>query len=659
MIMPIDFKKELNEEQYKAVTEGEGAALVLAGAGSGKTRTLTYRVAYLIEQGVNPENILLVTFTNKAAREMLERVENILQKYPRGIWGGTFHHIGNRLLRKYAPALDYKNNFTILDKEDSLVLLKQCYDELVDTDKKSRYFPKANVIHNLNGYARNKGMGIKELMIKKYDYLEGRELDLAESIANYYGEKKKITNAMDFDDLLINWLRLLTGNSNAREKLSSQFQYILVDEYQDTNKIQDSIIKILAGKYKNIMVVGDDSQSIYSFRAAEISNILDFPKEFLDTKIYKLETNYRSTPEILRLANTSIMNNRNKFVKNLKSVKSNHLKPKFITKESNREQAKFIAEEISGLIDRGENPKEIAVLFRSVFQALELELELNRKGISYIMRGGIRFFEQKHVKDIVSYLKIISNHKDELAWRRALMLQEGIGLQTAGKIFGEIKKLNNLDDFIHNFEFKGSDKIKQGLAQMKEIFFELRGVKKDIIRNSIKIILKKGYSSYMKANFENYLERLDDLNQLGDFSEEYESLEQFLSETALSENFKAKKWTSKDIISSDDRNKIILSTIHQAKGLEWDNVFVIGLAEGQFPHRKVYDNPREIEEERRLFYVATTRAKNNLYLTFPVTSGPNGVINQASVFIQELSEDLFDRKENNDDFDDLPIIEYN
>lgn len=658
--MPIDFKKELNEEQYKAVTEGNGPALVLAGAGSGKTRTLTYRVAYLIEQGVSPENILLVTFTNKAAREMLERVESILQKYPKGIWGGTFHHIGNRLLRKYATTLDYKNNFAILDREDSLVLMKQCYDELVDANKKSRYFPKANIIHNLNGYARNKGIGIKELMRENYDYLEGRELDLAESVANYYYEKKKLANSMDFDDLLINWLKLLTGNSNIREKLSSQFQYILVDEYQDTNKIQDSIIKILAAKNKNIMAVGDDSQSIYSFRAAEISNILDFPKEFPDTKIYKLEINYRSTPQILKLANSSIMNNKNKFVKNLKSIKQDHIKPKFTVNQNNRDQAKFVAQEINKLFEAGEDPQEIAVLFRSVFQALELELELNRKGISYIIRGGIRFFEQKHIKDVISYLKILSNHKDELAWKRILMLQEGIGMQTAEKIFKEIKKLSNLNEAVDNFEFQGSDKVKRGINAIKNIFKDLRNIEGNIIRNSIKIILKNGYSGYLKSNFDNHIERTDDLNQLGDFSEEYENLDEFLSEIALSEAFKNKQGTNRDVIQvqNKDQDKIILSTIHQAKGLEWNNVFVIGLAEGQFPHRRVYDNPREIEEERRLFYVAATRARNNLHLTFPAINSSNEAINQASTFIQELSESLFEKGINGGEFEDLPIIEY-
>lgn len=655
--MKIDFRKELNDEQYKPVVEGDGASLVLAGAGSGKTRTLTYRVAYLIEKGVNPENILLVTFTNKASKEMLDRVESILGYYPKGIWGGTFHHIANRLLRQYAEAIGYTSNFTILDREDSNVLMKQCYDELVNDENKSRYFPKVNVLSNLNGYARNKGVELSALMKTDYEYLSPKEISLAGAIADSYREKKLASNAMDFDDLLINWLKLLTSNSKIREKLSNQFQYILVDEYQDTNKIQDSIIKILAERHKNIMVVGDDSQSIYSFRAADISNILDFGKNFENTKIYKLETNYRSTPQILKLANSSIMNNRNKFVKNLTSVREDSHKPSLIVNGNGREQADFISKEIADIIDQGENPPEIAVLFRSAFQALELELELNRRGIPYIMRGGIKFFEQKHIKDVISYLKILANHKDEIAWKRLLMIHEGVGAQTANKIFGEMKKFESLKEALSLLNYKGSAKVTNSLQSIIKTLNELIMVDKEIIRESIKIILKNGYSDYLRTSFDNFLDRTEDLNQLADFSADKE-LNEFLTATALSENFKNKQG-DKQIIHTEEKeeDKIILSTIHQAKGLEWNNVFVIGLSDGQFPHHRVYDKPNEIEEERRLFYVAVTRAKNKLYLTFPMMNNQSEGINRQSIFLEELQEDLFSKKEN-DEFNDLPIIEY-
>ncbi|MBT4433052.1 ATP-dependent helicase [Candidatus Falkowbacteria bacterium] len=656
----INFKEELNNEQFEAVTKGDGPVLVLAGAGSGKTRTLTYRVAYLVEQGVDPENILLVTFTNKASSEMLERVEKILNRYPRGIWGGTFHRIGNRLLRKYATLLGYKNNFTILDREDSMVLLKQCYDELANKNEKSNYFPKAKIIHNLIGFARNRGMDLRDLMGKSYDYLSSQEIDLAQSISEYYARKKKDSNAMDFDDLLINWLKLLTGHSKVREKFQEQFKYILVDEYQDTNVIQDKIINILAVKNKNILVVGDDSQSIYSFRAAEISNILDFSQNFSKTKIHKLETNYRSTPEILELANQSILNNENKYPKNLKSIKSENKKPLFVVGRDNREQAKFISQEISRLIDQGESPQEIAVLFRSAFQALELELELNREGIPYTMRGGIKFFEQKHIKDIVSYLKVLSNFKDETAWRRVLMLHEGIGLQTAGKIFSQIKNFNILEDAIKLLEFKGSEKINNSLKNVLSIFKELVEIKEDVIQSSVKIILKNGYNLYLKTNFENFLERADDLNQMGAFSENYKSVDDFLSEVALTEAFKNNRNQSNVVqVEDGEKDKIILSTIHQAKGLEWNTVFVIGLVDGQFPHRKVYEKHSEIEEERRLFYVAVTRAKDKLYLTYPMVSSRSEDMNEVSTFIEELDESLFEKKGRNEEsFDDLPVIEY-
>lgn len=651
----MDLKKELNKEQYNAVTNDGGPSLVLAGAGSGKTRTLTYRVAHLVMGGVNPENILLVTFTNKAADEMLKRVEEILGYYPKNIWGGTFHHIANKLLRRYASLIGYENNFTILDREDSNMLVKQAYNEIVDADKKSRYFPKSSVISNLIGYARNRGKSLYDLMKEKYDYLDDQELNMAQLISNRYMEKKKEANLMDFDDLLINLLSLLIGNSGVSKKLSDQFRYILVDEYQDTNKIQSDIINILAKKHKNIMVVGDDSQSIYSFRAADISNILDFPKNFKDTKIYKLETNYRSSPQILNLANSSILNNKNKFVKNLNSIKKDSIKPNLIINQNNRKQAQFICNEIIKLIDNNEGYNEICVLFRSVFQAMELEMELNKRNIQYIMRGGIRFFDQKHIKDISGFLKILSNLHDEIAWRRVLMLYEGVGAKTAEKIINQVKTHKTIDSFVESFNFSGSDKVVNSTKSIKNIFKKIRVNKDSSIKNSIDIILKNGYIEYLKTNFDNYIDRIEDINQLSEFSKNHKKLKDFLSDITLSENFKS---NNKTITSNNSSNRIVLSTIHQAKGLEWDNVFVIGLTDGQFPHKKVYDKPLEIEEERRLFYVAVTRARNNLYLTFPATNNQNNTINRASIFIEELKEDLFDKKENNIGFDDLPIIEY-
>ena len=655
--MRINYKKELNKEQYKAVIESDGAALVLAGAGSGKTRVLIYRVAYLIENGVSPENILLVTFTNKAANEMLTRVQHLLKKEPKGIWGGTFHHIANRLLRKYAQVLGYKNNFTILDREDSLSLLKQCYDEFIDVKRKSKYFPKANIIYRIISLARNKKILTEEIMKKDYDYLTDQEISSVKKISERYKQKKKEINSMDFDDLLINLLKLLSENINIKEQLSRQFQYVLVDEYQDTNRIQADIIQALSEKHKNILAVGDDSQSIYSFRAADISNILNFPKRIPNTKIYKLETNYRSIPQILDLANQSISNNKNKYPKNLKSIKASAEKPIFILCRNNRKQAEFVIQEILKLQKQGIKINNIAVLFRSAFQALELELALSQSGILYVMRGGMRFFDQKHIKDVVAYLKILTNFRDEIAWQRILRLYEGIGLQTSQKIFNQVKKFSSLEEVIMFFKFRANEKVLKSLKSILSIFNKINKIKKNSVGELVKVILQSGYMDYLKTNFDNFLDRIDDLTQLANFSVKFKNLDDFLAELALSDSFQNKE---KNIVRKNEskQEKLVLSTIHQAKGLEWDTVFLIGLVDGQFPHRKVYDYPQEMEEERRLFYVAVTRTKNRLYLIYPTINNQNMNINELSTFVSELDEVFFDKIDFNNSFENLPTIEY-
>ncbi|NCF75297.1 MAG: UvrD-helicase domain-containing protein, partial [Xanthomonadaceae bacterium] len=655
--MRINYKKELNKEQYKAVIESDGAALVLAGAGSGKTRVLIYRVAYLIENGVSPENILLVTFTNKAANEMLTRVQHLLKKEPKGIWGGTFHHIANRLLRKYAQVLGYKNNFTILDREDSLSLLKQCYNEFIDVKRKSKYFPKANIIYRIISLARNKKILTEEIMKKDYDYLTDQEISSVKKISERYKQKKKEINSMDFDDLLINLLKLLSENINIKEQLSRQFQYVLVDEYQDTNRIQADIIQALSEKHKNILAVGDDSQSIYSFRAADISNILNFPKRIPNTKIYKLETNYRSIPQILDLANQSISNNKNKYPKNLKSIKASAEKPIFILCRNNRKQAEFVIQEILKLQKQGIKINNIAVLFRSAFQALELELALSQSGILYVMRGGMRFFDQKHIKDVVAYLKILTNFRDEIAWQRILRLYEGIGLQTSQKIFNQVKKFSSLEEVIMFFKFRANEKVLKSLKSILLIFNKINKIKKNSVGELVKVILQSGYMDYLKTNFDNFLDRIDDLTQLANFSVKFKNLDDFLAELALSDSFQNKE---KNIVRKNEskQEKLVLSTIHQAKGLEWDTVFLIGLVDGQFPHRKVYDYPQEMEEERRLFYVAVTRTKNRLYLIYPTINNQNMNINELSTFVSELDEVFFDKIDFNNSFENLPTIEY-
>jgi DNA helicase II / ATP-dependent DNA helicase PcrA len=657
----IDYQAELNKEQLDAVLHGDGPCLVLAGAGSGKTRTLVYRVAYLIEKGIDPRNILLVTFTNKASREMLNRVEVLLKCQPKGLWGGTFHHIGNAILRHYAKYLVYDSKFNILDSEDSKTMLKAVMGEM-GLNYKEKYFPKPDVIHSVISFCANSQKSVREVFEIKYRYLNEQLIPIIENIATEYAKKKMSSNTMDFDDLLTNWLKLLQAHPDVKTKLASQFKYILVDEYQDTNKIQSEIVYELASVHNNVLVVGDDCQSIYSFRAADISNILSFPERMPGTKIYKLETNYRSSPEILALANKCIGNNLNQYQKALHSLREQMTRPALVSVQDDKQQAEFVCQRILELQEEGGSLNDIAILFRSSFQVMEMELALNKKSIPYQMRGGIRFFEQAHIKDVIAYLKVYNNLHDELSWKRILLLYEGIGMVNASKIWQEISQVADIKraiSILPNLTF--SEKVSRSLEKIKDLFEILIKQEKDFIATAIRQVIKSDYEAYVKNNYDNAKDRLEDLMQLSNFALSYSKLEDFLADVSLSEGFRGEQIEGYQEGSDES---IVLSTIHQAKGLEWKHVFVIGLVEGQFPHYKVNDHPEELEEERRLFYVAVTRAKDELYLTYPIfsfsfTTGQN--INKRSTFISELDDSLFDvwqvgesndNDNNNDNYED-------
>lgn len=647
---PVDFKidyaKELNDEQYRAVTESIGPSLVLAGAGSGKTRTLTYRVAYLLETGVPAERILLVTFTNKAAKEMMNRIEVLHKGTPKGLWGGTFHSIGNRILRMYGKEIGIEPNFNILDSDDSKTLVKSCLSSV--TLPKDKFFPKADLIAKIISLSANLSRPIDEVISEKYSHIDESYIPTIREISEIYKVKKKQANALDYDDLLGEWNRLLMECDYIRTRLANKFQYILVDEYQDTNFIQGQIINNLAGRDQNILVVGDDSQSIYSFRGADVNNILTFPTDYPKAKTFRLETNYRSTPEILDLANTSIKYNKNKFDKNLRTEKAGGKKPVLASCDDGYRQAEFIGQRILELQDEGISLSDMVVLFRAHFQSLELEMELNKRNIPYVMRGGLRFFEQQHIKDVVAYLKIINNINDELSWQRILLLQVGVGPANANRIWQAISGLPSLKEAInYPFENVASAKVLSGWQESKKILACLAEIEKDDVSSLIEAILSGGYKNYVKNNFENYSDRIDDLEQLVVFASNYDSLEKLLADVALSEGFKGQSMV--DYKEGEDE-AITLSTIHQAKGLEWKVVFVIGLANGQFPNAKVMEKQSEMEEERRLFYVACTRAQDQLYLTYPMFSHKSGNINQISDFIKELPPQVYEQWSVNDSF---------
>ncbi|MBS1796904.1 MAG: ATP-dependent helicase [Acidobacteria bacterium] len=429
------YRDELNAEQFRVVTAKPGAALVVAGAGTGKTRTITYRVAYLIEQGVSPHRILLATFTNRAAREMLRRVEGLTgSQNVHRVWGGTFHRIANLILRKHAVSIGYAPNYSILDSEDAKEFVNVSIDE-AGIDTKAKRFPKAEVIQDIISYANNTDLPIEKVIVGKYPYFEMLTRQI-ERVDRLFQERKRERNVMDYDDLLLNWKRLLIEKPEIADLYADQFQHILVDEYQDTNRLQAEIIDLLGVRHRNVMVVGDDAQSIFAWRGAEFTNLYEFPDRYPEAAVYKLETNYRSTPEILGLANTSIANNRKQFAKVLQPVKrSREFKPAMVPCANVDQQSAFIASRILELRDEGTSLEDVAVIYRSHYHSLELQLELTRRNIPYRVQSGVRFFEQAHLKDVISYLRIIVNPRDELAWKRILKMIPSVGSATAARIY--------------------------------------------------------------------------------------------------------------------------------------------------------------------------------------------------------------------------------
>ncbi len=613
----VDFEKKLNKEQLRVVYEGDGPCLVLSGPGSGKTRTLVYRTVYLLEKNIPASRILLLAFTKKAANEMLSRIHRMSSVSGKEICGGTFHHAGNLFLRRYAEKTEYSSNFIIIDEEDSKSILKSI---LIEQKEQGAEMPKPQVVQKIISLSTNSMKSIGDVVNKYFPYFGAEITEKIKQIADQYRTRKKSNNLMDYDDLLLNWNNMLF-DSDVRREISKNFLYILIDEYQDTNPLQNEIIKKVSEINKNILAVGDDAQSIYSFRAADIGNILNFSKNYPGSKIFKLETNYRSVPEILSVANAVIANNSQKLDKELKSVKEKGRMPTVIPFSNPLEQAKFIAD----YIEREKERNDIAVLFRAHFQCVELEIELAKRGMPYLLRGGVRFFEQHHIKDIVAYLRIFLNLHDEASWKRILLRQDGIGEINAGKIINNVCRKETLENL---FEEKGdlhkntSSSSKKGLDEVLLLLEE--GYQKNV-QEKIDLFLKSFYARYLDFSFENSQERKNDIRKLKEISKKYHTLEEMLIEFSLSEEFQ------KD---GQKKNAVVLSTVHQAKGLEWKTVFIISLKEGGFPHIKSLEED-SLEEERRLFYVAVTRCKENLFLTYPLYDYREKELSEPSRFLRE------------------------
>lgn len=631
----IDYKQALNDEQRKVVMQEGGPILVIAGAGSGKTRALTYRVARLMEVDVPQENILLATFTNKAARTMLSRVQSLVGQDIYRLWGGTFHHIANLMLRAHGYRLGYERNYSILDAEDARQLIRTCISEIGINPRKDG-FPQGDVIRDMVSLSVNTETPLQDVVADRYPYFEGSADSIAD-VANLYQQHKKEQNVMDFDDLLFNCRRILNEFPKVQTHYADRFRHVLVDEYQDTNIIQADIIDLLAVSHRNIVAVGDDSQSIYSFRGAHYANIMKFPEKYPDCRIFKLETNYRSTPEILRLANISIVHNENQFEKTLRPVKDKGIRPVVVPARNALQQAGFVAQRIEDLIGDGVPLSEMAVLYRAHYHSMEFQMELTRRGIPYEIRSGIRFFEQAHIKDVISFLRIIVNPGDELAWKRLLVHYEKVGKVTVDKIWTFLlSKPHPIEAALT----PGLEKIvgKAARKGIEQFQFTLKAVisasENQEASSVIESVVRCGYGRYLQERYPDAISRLEDLNQLVEFAQKFTSIEDFLSELALLTNMAAEE---EDPIP-EENDRIILSTIHQAKGLEWSVVFLIGCADGMIPLARVVAEEGE-EEERRLFYVATTRAKDQLYFCYPLVNysrGNGAVIMQPSRFIQEI-----------------------
>jgi DNA helicase-2/ATP-dependent DNA helicase PcrA len=655
--LQIDYARELNPQQLAAVTALPGPALVLAGAGAGKTRTLTYRVAWLLEQGIPPEAILLLTFTNKAAKEMMGRVAGLLGQPLEALWGGTFHAIGHRFLRRHAELLGYRRDFTILDRDDAGELLNACLGE-AEIDVKATRFPKADVLGEIYSLAVNTARSVPQVLERQFPYflpLAGQITELQQR----YTERKRAGGVVDFDDLLALWLRLLREQGDVGEHYQRRFQFILVDEYQDTNQLQSDLIDLLAARHHNVMAVGDDSQSIYSWRGANFLNILRFADRHPGAKVFKIETNYRSTPEILTLANAAIAPNLNQHPKQLVPVRATGPKPVLVVCPDAGAQAAFVAQRALELREEGLRLEDMAVLYRSHFHALELQLELTRRNIPFSITSGIRFFEQAHVKDIAAYLRIAANPRDELAFKRLARMLPGIGPKGADKLWRRFVGIAAVPSPLNPeasplrpapvataLQTVAEAVPKKAAVAWAQFIATVAQLEAPDIRGNparmIELVVEAVYEDYLQRTFANYATRLEDVGQLAVFARQFAGLEDFLAQLALLTNIEAEA----DAAAARGDERLRLSTIHQAKGLEFGVVFVIMLCDGLFPSARSTTSPEGEEEERRLFYVAITRAKNELYLSFPLirTTGASGgdVFQQPSRFLRELPRELLD-----------------
>lgn len=630
----VNYEEDLNEAQLEAVKSKDGPILVIAGAGSGKTKTLTYRVARLIEDGIKPENILLLTFTKKAAAEMLSRATIVLDNRCEKVAGGTFHSFANIILRKYSKLLELKNNFTIMDRADCEDVINHIVGQLFP--KKEKRFPKKSTLLDIYSKSINKVTPTKQIIADEFPQFAHCEDKIIEVHKAYVAYKRE-NSVLDYDDLLLYIKLLLENNDGLRKRLSNEYKYIMVDEYQDTNTLQADVIRLLASEHNNIMAVGDDAQSIYSFRGANYRNILDFPRLFENTKIIKLEQNYRSTQNILKLTNEIISKAKEKYTKNLFSNIVSPQVPALICAKDTQMEADFICQRILELLDEDISLSDICVLTRNARMSYNLEIELSKRAIPFQKFGGPKFMETAHIKDVVAHLRVILNPDDVISLTRILLLLKGVGASTVNNIMPIIK-----GDLKPDIKLLPSNK-SQSLTPLFSTLGQLRDYSATKKPEEIVSAVINYYRPILKDKYDDFSKREKDLDHFEYLSTQYSNLEDFISDLALEPPDASVEGMYKK--NSDDE-ALTISTIHSAKGLEWDSVFIIGAVDGRFPSAYSFNSEEEMDEELRLMYVATTRAKNNLYITYPVDMydySMNMVLSKPSRFLDGIPDDILER----------------
>lgn len=628
----IPYSELLNENQLDAVFHNNGPALVVAGAGTGKTRTLVHRVARLVESGVNPSEILLLTFTRRAAKEMLNRAASILDERCKKVKGGTFHFYCSQLLHQYAEHLGYPGNFTIIDTSDALEIIQLVRTQKGFHKKKDR-FPNKNTLLNIISSCKNKFLDLRVVLSEAYPQFIELENKI-EEVAFAYEEYKEKNFVMDFDDLLIKTKKLLVQHDDIRVRVASLHRFVMVDEYQDTNKLQADLSLLFSSVHNNIMAVGDDAQSIYSFRGADHQNILDFPNLLDNTRVIKLEENYRSSPQILNTANHILEQAAFKFNKHLFSQNPDGDIPALVKAPSEHDQSRFVTQAVIQLREQEIPLNEMAVLFRNGRDSFDLEVELNRKNIPFVKYGGQKFTEAAHIKDVLAHIRVIVNPMDTIAWNRVLMLIDGIGPKTAQDLFDWIRLAEN------PFELNLSDAVSKAyMEQMKslsKLLIEISTEEYTVSETIEKVV--EYYRLFCEKRYDDYPKRLKDLEAFVNISLSFTSLNKMLEDLALDPiSFTAVETEQKQ----NEEPPLILSTIHSAKGLEWQQVFIIQCLDGILPSAYSIDDEQQLDEELRLLYVATTRAKDMLYFSYPALaqSSYGDYFTQPSRFLSTLEKD--------------------